>query len=187
VAKKTNKKKELRRNNICPVCGASIKMVPVSEMNFRQMHNKSAANYWVCSKYPACDTYIPADPYSKKPYGLMAGPMLRHKRILIHRWEVLFISNQIMDSPSFRQSCGYSIGIHNHHCFHTRELTEMQCDTVLKVCDGIYKRHPELKDKIPEGGALWKYINHINPTAKDIEDEAAKENEENAEDEAKEN
>ena len=77
-----NRKKQIQSQVRCPNCGAVAVMRPASEI----YHDESRTDQlYVCSRYPACDSYVKAHPGTKTPMGPLANGDQRHLRILAHR------------------------------------------------------------------------------------------------------
>ena len=161
---KKRKQKSMTRM-CCPVCGATTKLVNGADMNFRMVTEKTTNTmYWRCSNYPNCNTYIAADPKTKRPSGIMGGPSLRHKRIVIHQWAELFSQAGKMDPSAFFQMCGSHIGIHCVRHVHTRNMTEMQCDTILKYLQSLYDNNKDIRDMVDAKPytAVWKEVRGLH-------------------------
>ena len=47
--------------------------------------HRPGAMAYVCSRYPACDSYVMAHPGTLEPMGSLAGPKLRQLRYAAHR------------------------------------------------------------------------------------------------------
>lgn len=151
----------------CPVCGAPIQMVSAHEMNFRVSDTDPDKKFWRCSHYPACDTYIAADPRTKKPSGILAGPSLRHKRMVIHHWEEMFVHAGLMSKEGFRQMCAGRIGFHFGGRVHTREMTEFECDTILEYLQKLYENQPKVHAMVEaqRNSSVWKEVRGLNTGA----------------------
>lgn len=160
------KAKKERVSKICPVCGASIKMVSVKEMNFRfENANPNAPQYyWVCSHYPECDTYCPADNRTKKPLGTLAGPTLRHKRMVLHHWEGAMVRSHICTREEFRMMCGYYVGLSNPSVVHVRNMTELQCDAIIDHLLREYKNNPKVHEMVDAAPAstMWRMAHGVD-------------------------
>lgn len=64
-------------------CGKPAILKPASEV----YQDTNATGYvYVCSDYPKCDSYVGVHPGTKIPMGTLADPVLRHKRILAHKY-----------------------------------------------------------------------------------------------------
>lgn len=67
----------------CPYCGAQALLRPASVL-FGEKAIDPTAPYYVCSRYPACDSYVAAHRHSNLPMGTLADGSLRRKRIDAH-------------------------------------------------------------------------------------------------------
>lgn len=149
----------------CPRCDASIKMVSYEEMNFRKdMEKNRDQMYWCCVHYPDCDTYISADSKTKEPSGILAGPSLRHKRIVIHHWETLLQEGGIMDKTTFRSMCAYQIGVEKQGMVHTRNMNETKCDSIIAYLQTCYENDVNIHNLVESrpNGSVWKQVRGYN-------------------------
>lgn len=163
------KEKKVRQQLRCPVCGASLKMIPVSEMGFRFTAPKSRRHdfYWVCSKFPECNTYAPADNATKKPWGKLAGPALRHKRMCIHHWEEHLVTGGFYTRAGFRDMCSYLAGTPSAVQTHVRDMTEMQCDAILNHMKKLYENNARIHEYVESkpNSTMWKDVRGLNTGA----------------------
>lgn len=163
------KAKKERQVSRCPVCGAPIKMIPESEMGFR-FESKSGRKfefYWVCSKYPECNTYCPADNSNKKPWGVLAGPSLRYKHMAIHHWENHMVKYGFYSREGFRSLCSYLVGTKRACMTHVRNMTEMECDTILSYMLQLYRTNQKVHDSVEAepNSTMWKEARGLNTGA----------------------
>ena len=163
------KAKKTRQQMRCPVCGAPLKMVPESEMGFRfsAQGSRKFDFYWVCSKYPECNTYAPADNATKKPWGKLAGPSLRHKRMCIHHWEEHLVTEGFYTRPGFRSMCAYLVGTSIVVRTHVRDMSEMECDTILNYMRQLYENKPRIHASVEAkpNYTMWKDVRGLNTGA----------------------
>ena len=79
------KKKKANQAKInCPYCGSPALLRPASYVHGKNTLDPKSHLY-VCSRWPACDSYVSAHKKSRLPMGTLANSHLRHKRILAHR------------------------------------------------------------------------------------------------------
>lgn len=75
----------MKRVNIkCPYCGSWALPRPASVICGSKAADP-AAPYYVCARYPACDSYVAAHKDTRLPMGTLADSALRRKRIETHR------------------------------------------------------------------------------------------------------
>ena len=77
--------KNLKKYNLkCPYCGAPAICRPASSVYGANTIDRGSYLY-VCSRWPACDSYVSAHKKDRKPMGTMANRSLRQKHILAHQ------------------------------------------------------------------------------------------------------
>lgn len=82
----------------CPYCGSTAILKDTSFI-----HGRSASGQvYVCSKYPACDSYVGVKSGTKLPLGTLANRELRQKRIQTHH-----IFDQLWKRKIFTRSQAY--------------------------------------------------------------------------------
>lgn len=74
------KQKQLK----CPYCGAYAYCRPASIV-YGNVSRRKDSYLYICSRWPACDSYVGVHQNSREPLGTLANSELRHKRILAHR------------------------------------------------------------------------------------------------------
>lgn len=155
----TKKAKREKKNPVCPVCGKPIKMVPFEQMDFRFSSKKHPDFYWVCSDYPACNTYAMADSRTGKPVGTLAGPRLRHLRRCIHEWQLFMDAEMSTDKKAFRSMCAYRLGM-DEEKFHAANANELECSTILDYLQKLYETDEKVKNLINTRyfrSTIWKH------------------------------
>ena len=68
----------------CPYCGAPAICRPASTVHGAATWQKSSYLY-LCSRWPACDSYVAAHKKDHRPMGSLANTNLRRKRIQAHQ------------------------------------------------------------------------------------------------------
>lgn len=67
----------------CPYCGRTAVLRKSSAV----YKNRAIEEYlYVCSNYPACDSYVGVHKGTMIPKGSLANGALRHRRIVAHRY-----------------------------------------------------------------------------------------------------
>lgn len=75
----------MKRVNIkCPYCGSRALLRPASVV-YGANAIDPAAPYYVCARYPACNSYVAAHRDTRLPMGTLADRKLRRKRIEAHK------------------------------------------------------------------------------------------------------
>lgn len=164
------KAKKERKVRTCPVCGAPIRIFLADEMDFQkkpssigpnatyEVTQHAAERYWCCSNYPTCNTYTRVDKNTGEPWGLLAGPSLRRKHILLHKWESVYVASGY-ESSQFWYMIAYSLGIDNINRVHARYMTEMQCDEALSLCKRTAQNDSKIIAFIQKGSILDRELN----------------------------
>lgn len=74
----------MKRVNIkCPYCGSRALLRPAFVVYGKRAEDPSAP-YYVCARYPACDSYVAAHRRTRLPMGTLANADLRQRRIRAH-------------------------------------------------------------------------------------------------------
>ena len=68
----------------CPYCGAPAICRPASTVHGASTWQKGSYLY-LCSRWPACDSYVAAHKKDLRPMGSLANKNLRRKRIRAHQ------------------------------------------------------------------------------------------------------
>lgn len=157
--RKKDRSRQLQR---CPVCGAPIQRLHLDEMGFATKRYDDATYFWCCKNYPACNTYVKEDRRTGRPYGTLAGPALRHKRIVIHQFEVFLLKNGYYKThQDYWGMVCFLLGGRTLNTVHAREMTEYQCDTVLDhITKNILMNNSYLFKCIFPGSAIAQYLHN---------------------------
>lgn len=80
----------------CPYCGSPAFLHDASFV----YHDKSnGGQLYVCSRFPACDSYVGVHPGTTLPKGTLADKSLRRKRIRTHKIFDQIWMNGILSKP----------------------------------------------------------------------------------------
>lgn len=116
----------------CPYCGAPAVCRPASTVHGSATRQKGSYLY-LCSRWPACDSYVAAHRKDLRPMGSLADKKLRRKRILAHQaleelrrrrhmetWAVyLWLQGKLKLDPDKA---------------HIGMFSEAMCDRVIEIC-----------------------------------------------------
>lgn len=116
----------------CPYCRA-----PVVRRRGRTLFGPAArdpdALYYVCARYPFCDSYVSAHRRSGLPMGTLADPALRRKRIQAHQaFDQLWKSGPLTKKQAYRWLQG-ALGLPETQA-HIGCFSHYQCDRVIALC-----------------------------------------------------
>lgn len=124
----------MKRPNIkCPYCGSSAFLRPASFVG-KSGPAHDGAKYYVCARYPACDSYVKAHSFNHMPMGTLANPALRRLRRDAH-----IALQQVLDSGMMTRKEAYrwmqaQFGIPADDA-HIANFSEIRCKQVIQMCD----------------------------------------------------
>lgn len=122
----------MKRPNIkCPYCNSSAFLRPASFLNKVGSAYDGTA-YYVCAKYPACDSYVKAHSFNHMPMGTLANPALRRKRREAH-----IALQQLQDMNLMTRKEAYrwlqtQFGLPDET--HIAKFSEFRCEQVIQMC-----------------------------------------------------
>lgn len=116
----------------CPYCGAPAVCRPASTVYGNSVRNKGSYLY-LCSHWPACDSYVAAHKQDKRPMGTLANASLRRKRILAHRALEEFRRNRHMEKWAVYVWLQGKLGLSPEQA-HIGMFSEKQCGQVIALC-----------------------------------------------------
>lgn len=125
----------------CPYCGAPAVCRPASTVYKDNLHSKGSYLY-LCSRWPACDSYVSAHKRDRSPMGTLANGNLRHKRILTHRALSQVQKELHMDKWATYLWLEGKIGLEPGQT-HIGMFSEQMCDKVIALCHQAL--HPHYK------------------------------------------
>ncbi len=124
----------MKKTNItCPYCGAPAVYRPAGAV-YKNNTKQKGSHLYVCSHWPACDSYVAAHRHNGEPMGTLANKTLRRKRILAHKalnqlrvathmskWAVyIWMQMRLQLSPQEA---------------HIGMFTEEMCDRLISLCE----------------------------------------------------
>jgi len=127
----------LKRTIIKCHCGAHAQKRPASVVH----GDKANGEYlYVCSRYPACDSYVGVHKKSLKPLGTLAGRELRGKRIEAHKY-----FNRLWESGIMKKWQAYKwmegkFGLNSQQA-HIAEFSEYMCGELIAECKRALKNN----------------------------------------------
>ena len=128
----------------CPYCGAHA----VLQKGTYVYGDKSKEEYlYVCTNYPACDSYVGVHAGTKKPKGTLANAELRNKRIKTHRiFDQIWKSNLMTKKEAYRWMT-YAMGL-SFEMGHIAKFSEYRCDELMKISKDVLANN---NIQLPEG------------------------------------
>jgi len=122
----------------CPYCGAYAALRPATVVHGKRA--QAGEKLWICSRYPACDSYVGVHKNNNEPLGTLANKALRRKRIDAHR-----VFNQLSDSGMMNRGQSYKwlqakFALSNRQA-HIGKLSEYMCDEVIAACSEVLRNN----------------------------------------------
>ena len=125
--------KILKKYNLkCPYCGTPAICRPASSVYGANTIDRGSYLY-VCSRWPACDSYVSAHKKDRKPMGTMANRSLRHKRILAHQALKRLQKDRHMDKWAAYIWLQAKLGLDESQA-HIGMFSEQMCEKVIALC-----------------------------------------------------
>ena len=109
---------------------------------------------YVCSRYPACDSYVMAHSGTLEPMGSLAGPKLRQLRYAAHREFNKLYQSGLMSKRDAYQWLAMTVQAPMAHA-HIGHLGEYYCQVVIDESRKLLQERLEQQNKLKEvsGGA----------------------------------
>ncbi len=138
------------KNLICPYCHNEARLTTGSEIYGPKFSDKV---FWVCNRYPDCDSYVGCHPKTKRPLGNLANEELRTLRNQAHSlfdklWQAKLARDRHQDGSKYTKgearAAGYrwlaeKLGIKGQEC-HIGEMDVERCRQVIELCKPHFKQ-----------------------------------------------
>ena len=123
----------MKRMNIkCPYCGARAVLRPASAIG-KTKPCYDGQKFYVCARYPSCDSYVAAHSKSGLPMGSLADRRLRWLRRDAHEALEQFCRERNMNRSEGYQWLGMQLGIPAEDA-HIGKFSEFRCNAVIRMC-----------------------------------------------------
>jgi len=125
----------LKKNIVKCHCGACAMLRPASVVH----GDKAGKEYlYICSRYPACDSYVGVHKKSKQPLGTLADKSLRAKRIQAHK-----VFNRLWESGTMKKWQAYKwmeakFGLNSQQA-HIAKFSEYMCNELIALCEKSFQ------------------------------------------------
>lgn len=121
----------------CPYCGSPAILKDASHVYGRNSHG---GKLYVCSHYPACDSYVGVHQGTALPKGSLAGPVLRKKRIQAH-----WIFDQLWRQGIFSRQDAYR-WLADKFCLEIRQahignFSDYMCNQLIKEASKVLQNN----------------------------------------------
>jgi hypothetical protein len=127
----------LKKNIVKCHCGTRAMLRPASVIH----GNKAKEKYlYICSRYPACDSYVGVHKKTLKPLGTLADKELRAKRIQAHQ-----IFNRLWESGLMKKWQAYKwmagkFGLNNQQA-HIAKFSNYMCNELIALCEKSFQNN----------------------------------------------
>ena len=132
------KKKSIRKKKKtvrCPYCGAPMVFRPASEI-YRDTDRKE--RMLVCSRYPACNTYVRLCPGTDRPLGVPADPELRKLRSRAHKsFDSVWKKGYMTRNDAYCWMADF-LGLRRQDA-HIGQFGNYQCQKIIEKCDSLQR------------------------------------------------
>ena len=140
----------MKRVNIkCPYCGSRALLRPASVV-YGEKAIDTTAPYYVCTRYPACDSYVAAHHRTRLPMGTLADGTLRHKRIQAHAVVNRRGEDGLMSKRQAYLWLQAKLGLPKEEA-HIGKFSAFRCEQVIQYCGGFFpqinEQHSHIKTK----------------------------------------
>lgn len=122
----------------CPYCGAPAVCRPASTVYGSSVKTKGSYLY-LCSNWPACDSYVAAHKQDRRPMGTLANGRLRHQRILAHCALEDFRRSRHMEKWAAYVWLQGKLGLSAEQT-HIGQFSEKRCGQVITLCRQSLKK-----------------------------------------------
>ena len=127
----------MKRVNIkCPYCGSRALLRPASVV-YGERAADPAAPYYVCARYPACNSYVAAHRATRLPMGTLADAELRRKRIQAHAAFGRLEKNGLMSKRQAYLWLQAKLDLPEQEA-HIAKLSAFRCEQVIQLCKSFF-------------------------------------------------
>lgn len=120
----------------CPYCGSQALLRPASVV-YGPKASDPAAPYFICARFPACDSYVAAHRDTRLPMGTLANSELRRKRIEAHR-----VFGHLWESGLMTKKQAYlwlqaKLDLPEGGA-HIGKFSTFRCEEVIRLCNSCF-------------------------------------------------
>ena len=131
----------MKRPNIkCPYCGSQAFLRPASVLN-KHGPIYDGEKYYVCARYPFCDSYVKAHAFNQMPMGTLANSSLRRKRRDAHIALQKLWDHGLMTRKEAYRWLQTQMGLTAEDT-HIAKFSVQRCEQVIQLCH----RFPQLRN-----------------------------------------
>ena len=127
----------MKRVNIkCPYCGSRALPRPASVIFGLKAYDPTAP-YYVCARFPACDSYVATHKDTRLPMGTLADSALRRKRIEAHRAFSRLWEDGLMTKKQAYLWLQAKLGLPAAEA-HIGKFSLFRCEEVIRLCNSCF-------------------------------------------------
>lgn len=131
-------KKKMKTPQIkCPYCG---RHAVLRKADYVYKEHALEGYLYVCSGYPACNSYVGVHAHSMLPKGSLANGDLRHKRIETHRIFDAIWKNGILSRKEAYRWMQDTFCLSSHQA-HIGEFSDYRCDCLMNECRKVLQNN----------------------------------------------
>ncbi len=132
----------MKRVNLkCPYCGSQALLRPASVV-YGERAADPAAPFYVCARYPSCDSYVAAHRGSRLPMGTLADKSLRRKRIQAHAAFDRLWADGLMTKRQAYHWLQAKLDLPEQET-HIGKFSDFRCEQVIQLCDSLFPPLPK--------------------------------------------
>lgn len=117
----------------CPYCRSQAYLRPASVLT-NSGPVSEGDSYYVCARYPFCDSYVKAHKFNKMPMGTLANRELRQKRRAAHIALQKLTDCGLMTRKETYRWLQTQMGITPEDA-HIAKFSEQRCEQVIQLCN----------------------------------------------------
>ena len=123
----------MKRPNIkCPYCGSRAFLRPASVI-YKSGEEHSGEQFYVCARYPSCDSYVTAHAGTRQPMGTLANRELRMKRRAAHMAFNQLWQRELMSKKEAYRWLQTQMGVDPEDA-HIARFSDYRCDETIRLC-----------------------------------------------------
>ena len=127
----------MKRMNIkCPYCGSRALLRPASVV-YGANAIDPAAPYYVCARFPACNSYVAAHRDTRLPMGTLADRALRCKRIEAHKAFNRLWESGLMGKKQAYRWLQAKLGLPEQEA-HIGRFSLFRCEELIRLCNDCF-------------------------------------------------
>ncbi len=127
----------MKRVNIkCPYCGSRALLRPASVV-YGPKAVDPAAPYYICARYPACDSYVAAHRDTRLPMGTLADRELRRKRVEAHTAFNRLWTSGLMGKKQAYRWLQAKLDLPEQEA-HIGKFSLLRCEEVIQLCNSRF-------------------------------------------------